>query len=122
MWVRAMLLAAALNALCAIGFDAFASHALRGMAEPKALEWIATGARYQFVHAVAMLALAAVQHRQPDRFLAVAFCAWVAGALLFCGSLYAMAFGLRGLGLLTPAGGVAFMLGWLAVLVAALRR
>jgi uncharacterized membrane protein YgdD (TMEM256/DUF423 family) len=82
-----------------------------------------TGARYQMYHALALLAVAWAVSRFPDSQLPV-IAGWlfVAGIVLFSGSLYLMALtGQRWLGAVTPFGGVAFIAGWACLLLAALR-
>lgn len=75
-----------------------------------------TAARYQMVHAVALLALAPMLACRPDRRLRVAGWCFVAGTVLFSGSLYALVLtGERALGMVTPLGGVAFLGGWACV-------
>jgi uncharacterized membrane protein YgdD (TMEM256/DUF423 family) len=82
-----------------------------------------TGVRYQMYHALALLAVAWAISRWPDSELpVVAGWLFVAGTLLFSGSLYMMALtGLRWLGATTPLGGVALVAGWLCLLLAAWR-
>jgi len=105
-----------------VAAGAFGAHALRAQLEPRMLEVFETGARYQMYHALALFAAAWVWQQTQATAAQLAGWAFVAGILLFCGSLYAMAFtGARGLGAVTPIGGVAFLLGWTALAVAALR-
>jgi uncharacterized membrane protein YgdD (TMEM256/DUF423 family) len=106
------LAAAALLGLVCVGFGAFGAH---GVADPKAQEWLRTGALYGFVHVLAVFAAAYVGAR-------LAPPAYLAGVVLFSGSLFAMALGApRVLGAVTPLGGLAFMLGWAVLAWAALR-
>jgi uncharacterized membrane protein YgdD (TMEM256/DUF423 family) len=115
----ALLLLAALHGAIAVGFGAFAAHALAGT-PPQAQDWIRTGALYQLVHAVAILVLAL---SAPDRrWLEAAGWTLAIGVAIFAGTLYAMAFGApRWLGAVTPIGGSAIILGWILVGIAALR-
>jgi uncharacterized membrane protein YgdD (TMEM256/DUF423 family) len=83
-----------------------------------------TGARYQMFHALALVAAAWAAGRGPGAVGAATWAGWlfVAGTVLFSGSLYALALtGVRGLGAVTPFGGVAFLAGWLALALAAVR-
>jgi uncharacterized membrane protein YgdD (TMEM256/DUF423 family) len=81
-----------------------------------------TGVRYQLVHSLALLATAWAGQRWPGRFTHAAGWLFVAGIVLFSGSLYALALsGARGLGIVTPFGGVAFILGWACLAWAAAR-
>lgn len=121
----------ALSAGLAVAAGAFGAHALRARIEPRLLEVFETGARYQMYHALALLAVAWLLDRvadpqQPDsraaRAATIAGWAFIAGTVLFSGSLYAMAFtGIRVLGAITPLGGVAFLTGWASLALAASR-
>jgi len=100
---------AALSGALAVAAGAYGAHGATG----QAAEWLRTGALYQMVHAVAVLALA-------GRAGAAAGWALLGGSALFAGTLYAMAFGApHWLGAVTPLGGVAMIGGWLLL---ALRR
>jgi uncharacterized membrane protein YgdD (TMEM256/DUF423 family) len=120
---RFAMLGAALAAV-AVAAGAFGAHALRARVEPRLLEVFETGARYQMYHALALFAVAWLVGQGP-RVAAVAGPAgwiFVAGTLLFSGSLYAMTFtGIRALGAITPLGGVCFLAGWALLAVAAAR-
>ena len=105
-----------------VAAGAFGAHALRAQLEPRMLEVFETAARYQMYHALALFAAAWLAHQTEAPAAHVAGWAFVAGIVLFSGSLYAMAFtGVRALGAVTPVGGVAFMVGWAALALAALR-
>ncbi|HUG98505.1 MAG TPA: DUF423 domain-containing protein [Gammaproteobacteria bacterium] len=105
-----------------VAAGAFGAHALRSQLEPRMLEVFETAARYQMYHALALFAAAWILQQSQAPAAQVAGWAFVAGILLFSGSLYAMAFtGVRGLGAITPIGGAAFLVGWVALAVAAAR-
>ena len=111
--------AAALVGLLSVAFGAFAAH---GMSDLKAIEWLKTASQYAAVHALAILAVAGLARGgfRPVRGTSLAF---LVGVLVFSGSLVAMAFGApRWFGAITPIGGVAFMVGWVLVMVGAVRR
>jgi len=121
---RWILAAGASLALLAVAAGAFAAHGLRDSLDAYRLGIFETAARYQMYHALALFGLGALAagQRLPPRWPAIAALAFCAGILLFSGSLYALALGApRWLGAITPLGGTLFMLGWLAVLVAALK-
>jgi uncharacterized membrane protein YgdD (TMEM256/DUF423 family) len=87
---------------------------------PEALQAFETGARYHMYHALGLLAVAWVVARWPSVWASAAGWLFVAGTLLFSGSLYLLAVtGVRALGAVTPLGGLAFILGWLALAWAA---
>ncbi len=97
-----------------VALGAFAAHGLRDRVESAMLANFETGARYQMYHAFALLAVAWAAQRWPASPLPpIAGWLFVAGIVLFSGSLYTMALtGQRWLGAITPLGGVAFLAGW----------
>jgi uncharacterized membrane protein YgdD (TMEM256/DUF423 family) len=106
----------ALSALISVAAGAFGAHALRGRLTPDYLAVFETAARYQMYHALALLAVAWAITRWPGPLPVWAGWLFVTGTVLFSGSLYALAFtGIRGLGAITPLGGVAFMVGWICL-------
>jgi len=112
----------AVSAALAVAAGAFAAHALRARLDADLLAVFETGARYQMVHALALLAAAGAWTRWPGPLLRAAGWLFVAGTVLFSGSLYALALtGVRGLGAVTPFGGLAFLAGWGCFAVAAWR-
>ena len=116
---RLFLTIGALSAATGVAAGAFGAHALRDKVEPRLLEVFETGARYQMYHALALVAVGLVASRWPSSLLATAGWLFVAGTLLFTGSLYAMTFtGIRALGAVTPVGGVCFIAGWLCLALA----
>lgn len=107
----------AASALIAVAAGAFGAHALRSRLEPASLAIFETGARYQMYHAIGLIAVAFAVSQWPAARTAV-WAGWlfVAGTILFSGSLYLLALtGLRWLGAVAPLGGLAFMLGWLCL-------
>ena len=101
---------------------AFASHALKDRLSERALDIWETGTKYQMYHALALMAIALLIDRFPDsRLLMVAGYAFISGVVIFSGSLYALSLsGIKWLGAITPLGGVAFIIGWACLAVAAL--
>lgn len=124
---RTTLLAAGLLGASGVAFGAFGAHALRDFLLERGMSsaWD-TAARYQLLHAVALLAAAAWQRSAAgavQRRLACAAACWGAGTVLFSGSLYALAAGgPPWLGPVTPLGGLALLAGWLCVAGAALAK
>ena len=107
-----LFVAAALSGALAIGAGAFGAHGASGEAQG----WLRTGGEYQLIHAVAALVAAQIGARGPGWL-------FVAGALVFAGSLYLMALGLpRWLGAVTPVGGLLMIGGWLWLAWIAARR
>ena len=112
-----------LSALIAVGAGAFGAHGLRSRLTADLLTVFETAARYQMYHALALLAVAWAATRWPGPWAVRAGWLFVAGTVLFSGSLYALALsGVRWLGAVTPLGGAAFLAGWGCLLLAAVRR
>jgi len=110
----------AVSAALAVALGAFAAHGLRSRISADALATFETGARYHMYHALALLAVAWACARWPSAWASAAGWLFMAGTVLFSGSLYLLAFtGVRALGAITPFGGLAFILGWLALAWAA---
>jgi uncharacterized membrane protein YgdD (TMEM256/DUF423 family) len=113
---RLFLVLGCVSALLAVAAGAFGAHALRDRVSADLLEVFETGARYHMYHALGLLGVAWVASRWPHDSVAWAGWLFVAGTLLFSGSLYLLSLtGARWLGAITPLGGVAFLLGWLAL-------
>jgi uncharacterized membrane protein YgdD (TMEM256/DUF423 family) len=120
--VRAWLLLAVFFAFTGVGLGAFAAHALKSQLSAEYLAVFQTGVHYQMLHALALLALALLVRQLPGCLLVAAGSLFTLGIVLFSGSLYALTLsGISALGMLTPLGGVAFLLGWLCLGVHAWR-
>jgi uncharacterized membrane protein YgdD (TMEM256/DUF423 family) len=114
----------ALSGGTAVVLGAFGAHALRARLAETALATWQTAVSYQFSHALALLAVAILLRLGwgAERPLTLAGVAFSVGIVLFSGSLYLLALGgPRWLGPVTPVGGLGFILGWVALAVAALR-
>jgi len=121
--VRLALVLAAAFLFAAVGLGAFGAHALRARLMPDLMAVYQTAVQYHFWHALGLLAVGILLTQKPES-AALAAAAWllVAGLVLFCGSLYALALtGVRGLGAVTPVGGAAFLMAWAALAWAAWR-
>jgi uncharacterized membrane protein YgdD (TMEM256/DUF423 family) len=106
----------ALAGLTAVALGAFAAHALKGKLTPELFEVFEVGARYHMYHALALFGVAWAGTRWPGGATTWAGWFFVAGIVLFSGSLYALALtGIRPLGAITPLGGVCFLVGWAAL-------
>jgi len=105
-----------------VAAGAFGAHGLKARLTPELLAVFDTAARYQMIHALALLAVAWAIGRWPGRAAVASGWCFVAGTLIFSGSLYLLALtGVRGLGAITPVGGVLFLCGWLLLALAAWR-
>ncbi len=99
-----------------MALGAFAAHGLKNTIAPEMLAVFETGVRYQMYHAFALFAAAWGFARWQARAFTLAGWLFVAGIVIFSGSLYLMAFtGARWLGAVTPLGGLAFLAGWLCL-------
>ena len=119
-------LALTLGGICmfaAVALGAFGAHALKGHLDPDMTAVWQSAVQYHAWHALALLGAGGLMlHWPAKRGLALAAWMFLAGIVLFAGSLYAVALtGMRGLGMITPFGGVAFLAGW-AVLAWTVRR
>ena len=120
---RIFMILGSLSGGLAVALGAFGAHSLRARLSLDQLAIFETGVRYEMYHALALLAVAWAVTRWSGSGLPVA-AGWlfVGGTLLFSGSLYLLALtGARWLGAITPFGGVAFIAGWLCLLLAAWR-
>lgn len=112
----------AINGFLGVAAGAFGAHALKARLSPDLLVVFETGVRYHLYHALALLGVAFVASVRPTGLTQAAGWAMLAGIVLFCGSLYALALsGVRALGAVTPFGGVAFLAGWVLLAIACLR-
>lgn len=108
-------------AAIAVILGAFGAHALKAVMAPDKLLVFETGVRYHFYHSFALLLVGILYHTFPSKQLRLAVSFFITGILLFSGSLYAISLlsingGTIGpLGILTPIGGVFFILGWAMV-------
>ena len=104
-----------------VGLGAFGAHGLRGRLPPDMLAVFETGVRYEMYHALALLFVSTLMARLDGRLIHVAGWSFIVGIVLFSGSLYLLALtGVRIFGAVTPLGGVAFILGWACLAIAAL--
>ena len=119
---RLFLAIAAILAGLSVAAGAFASHALKEKLSERFLEIFETGARYQMYHALALLLVAVLLSRAEvaQVLLTVAGWSFIAGIAIFSGSLYLLSLtGIKWLGAITPLGGVAFLVGWGCLAIAA---
>jgi len=108
------LLLAAIFGFLGVAFGAFGAHGLRDRLSPEMLSVFEIGVRYQMYHAFALLAVAiAIKQFGRTRLLYIAGWSFLAGILIFSGSLYALALTGTGMfGAITPIGGVGLLIGW----------
>lgn len=111
-------------AFVAVLLGAFGAHALKAILSPEKLQSFETGVRYQFIHALALIALSIYSQQNKADLSSNKGIGWtsrffILGSFLFCGSIYGLAIlsvtypdGTILLGPITPIGGLCFMLGW----------
>jgi uncharacterized membrane protein YgdD (TMEM256/DUF423 family) len=116
---KRFLLSSALAAFLAVALGAFAAHSLRSRLNEHMMDVFQTGVRYHFFHALGLALIAVLAKQYPDS-KKLCWSGWLmlAGILVFSGSLYLLSLsGLTWLGMITPLGGLAFMVAWLLLAV-----
>ena len=114
---------AALSGFLSICLGAFAAHGLKHQIAAESLAIWQTGVQYQMYHALALLAVGLLYQTQASKALKLSGLAFILGSFLFSGSLYALALGApKALGVITPVGGLSFLVGWAALVIHTLRR
>jgi len=117
---RTFLLLGAVAAFLAVALGAFGAHGLRGRLAPEMMAVFQTAVQYHMYHALGLLLVSATMGHLSGWLIQTAGWAFVAGIVLFSGSLYALALsGVTVLGAITPLGGVAFLIGWACLAFAA---
>lgn len=112
------LVAGSLFGFLGIAAGAFGAHFLKTKLVPESLEVYETAVRYQMYHAFALLIIGALMGSFHSGWFTMAGVMFITGTLLFSGSLYALVFtGIRAWGVVTPVGGVFFLIGWLSLLL-----
>jgi uncharacterized membrane protein YgdD (TMEM256/DUF423 family) len=121
---RTFLLTGSILGFFGVALGAFGAHALKARLSPEMLTVFETGVRYQMYHVFALLIVAAaIGQMGRAHLLVVAGWSFIAGIVLFSGSLYALTLsGVGGLGAITPLGGLLFLIGWAALATYAIAR
>jgi uncharacterized membrane protein YgdD (TMEM256/DUF423 family) len=120
---RLLLSFAAASGFLSICLGAFAAHGLKHQLSLEALAIWQTGVQYQMYHALALLAVGLLYRDQPSKALKLSGLTFILGSFLFSGSLYALALGApKTLGIITPIGGLSFLVGWSVLFVQSIRR
>ncbi|WP_347928239.1 DUF423 domain-containing protein [Pseudomonas helvetica] len=120
--LRGFLMLAAFFGFTGVGLGAFAAHGLKDRLSAEYLAIFHTGVTYQLVHTLALLGVALLAVQIPGRLITWAGVSFALGILLFSGSLYLLTLtGVSKLGIVTPFGGLAFLVGWLCLGIAAWR-
>lgn len=122
--IRWALVMGAVGGLLAVMAGAFGAHGLRQVVSERGLEVFQTAVSYQMYHALILVAASMMPALGLSRrLLGIACGFWLAGIVLFSGSLYLLVLsGHHRLGPVTPIGGVCFMIGWALLVAAALKK
>lgn len=111
--VRTFLMLAAFFGFTGVALGAFAAHGLKNRLSPEYLAIFHTGVLYQLIHALAILGVAVLAAQLPGRLMTMVGWSFALGIVLFSGSLYVLTLtGISKLGIITPFGGLAFLVGW----------
>lgn len=126
---KGFLKAATFIGALSVGLGAFAAHALKEQISDYAVNIFDTGVRYQFYHVFALLVSGILFKEFPNRFIRWAGISFIAGIILFSGSLYCLTYikgtvmpGYNWIGAITPVGGLFFILGWIFLFVGCLKK
>ena len=114
---RFLLASGAVAMALGVVLGAISAHAAKGAAHPDAARLMQIAVLYQLVHGVGLLVLGALARPAASTWLVVSGALLLAGIVLFCGSLWYLAIVGKSLGPLAPAGGLAFIAGWIALVL-----
>ncbi len=121
--VNLMIALGALNAFLAVAAGAFAAHLLKNTLTLEYLNTFRTAADYQFFHGLGLIVIGLLTQLKPNKMNSIAAILMFAGIVLFSGSLYLLVItGSKWLGMITPLGGICFLLAWLILAVSYLLK
>lgn len=120
---KLFLILSSLSGTLAVALGAFGAHALKAkLTAEGTLDTYQTAVQYQFYHTLGLLVIALLLTRYDSSWLSYAGYSMTAGILIFSGSLYILCFtGMKWLGAITPIGGLAFIAGWVCLLLFAIK-
>ena len=123
------LIAGIVFSVLAVILGAFGAHGLKPLLTPEQLQTFDTGVKYEFYHAFALIATGIIYSSFPFKQVKYASICFILGIVMFSGSIYAMTtlklndeVGLGGLGIITPIGGLFFIIGWILLLLGIVRK
>ena len=126
---RTFLIIASISTALSVVLGAFGAHTLKRFVTPELLNTFETGVRYQFYHSFGLFLVAILYEKLSPKFTVYAGNSFIVGIILFSGSLYLLTLlnstenvGVRKLGIATPFGGLFFILGWLFLCWAAIKK
>lgn len=113
----------------AVALGAFGAHGLKKIVPADTVTTFQTGVQYQMYHALALIAMAIIFERFPNKLVEWSGISFCIGILLFSGSLYLLTIlkatgkvGLEGVGIITPFGGLFFIVGWLLFFAGVMKK
>lgn len=119
---KRLLSIAAISGAISVALGAFGAHSLKEMVDADSVSTFDTGVRYQIYHTFAILIAAILHQAFTPRYMRISAYLFLAGIVLFSGSLYLLTIlkatetvGLRGIGIITPIGGLFFIAGWITM-------
>ncbi len=121
---KLFIISAAISGFFTVALGAFGAHALKKILEEyQKVDVFETAVKYQMFHTIALLVVGMLlQKSGPDKWLVYSGFSFIVGTLIFSGSLYLLAsFNIPKLGMITPIGGLFLLLGWLMMLLHALK-
>jgi len=120
---KLFLLLGSINATLAVILGAFGAHALKARLDVSLLKAYHTGVEYHFYHALGLILVGMIAMNLPvNIWLKSSGWSMFVGIILFCGSLYLLSiFNLRWLGMVTPVGGLLFILAWVSLCISVLK-
>jgi len=108
----------AFNALLAVAAGAFAAHGLKNILTPEYLAVFKTAADYQMMHGIGLILIGILAKDYASSYITTAAIFMAIGIILFSGSLYTLTLtGTKWLGMITPLGGVCFLIAWLSLVI-----
>lgn len=119
---------AAISGALSVALGAFAAHGLKQVASPDVIQMFETAVRYQFYHTIALMLIAILYKDFASKYLKWAGYSFIVGMGLFSGSLYLLTYfkinsiSMNWLGAITPFGGLLFILGWLLLFIAVIKK
>lgn len=121
--MKVFLILGALNALLSIALGAFGAHGLEGKLSERMMEVYRKAVQYHMMHSLGLIFVALLTERLAGTSL-IQWAGWImlAGIIIFSGSLYVLAMtGISALGAITPLGGIAFLISWFLIILAAVK-
>jgi len=114
--INLIIAAGAFNAFLAVAAGAFAAHGLKNILSAEYISTFKTAADYQMMHGIGLILIGILNRQNTNRYNIAAAVFMFAGIILFSGSLYALTLtGIRWLGIITPFGGLCFLIAWLTL-------